>query len=253
MLGVVVHEFCHSYANPLVDRHAKELQPAGEKLFHMVAAEMDRQFYGHWKAMLCESLVRASVLRYQERYAYRNVVWQTLRAEKARGFLWIEELSNLLGEYERRRTEYASLDGFFPQIVKFLNDFADKAAARDLALADRRPRVVSTTPLDGATDVRPGLTEIRVKFDRLMNISSWALVGGGEKFPKLAGPGRYDLSRTIWTVPVKLKPDWNYEFMLNSSRHQGFQALDGTPLAPVRVRFRTGKEEQGVIRGGKGN
>ncbi len=33
MLETVVHEFCHSYANEIVDRHADELKAAGEKLF----------------------------------------------------------------------------------------------------------------------------------------------------------------------------------------------------------------------------
>jgi hypothetical protein len=242
MLGVVIHEFCHSYANHLVDRHTKELQPAGEKLFRIVAAEMRAQAYNHWKIMMCESLVRASVLRYCERFQYRNVVWQALRQEKARGFVWIEGLSALLGDYEKRRAEYPTLDSFFPQIVKFLDNYAEEAVARDAALAGRRPKVVSINPPNGAADVDPGLTEIHVKFDRLMNISSWTVVGGGPAYPEIKGPGRYDLTRTIWTIPVKLKPDWDYEFMLNSSRHQGFQALDGTPLEPVHVRFHTAKQ-----------
>ena len=242
VLGVVIHEFCHSYANHLVDRHTQELRPAGEKLFRIVATEMQSQAYSHWKIMLCESLVRASVLRYTERYQYRNVAWQALRQEKSRGFLWIEELSTLLGDYETHRADYPTLDSFFPQIVKFLDDYAEKAVARNDALAARRPKVVSINPPDGATDIDPALTEIRVKFDRLMNISSWAIVGGGPNFPETKGPGRYDLARTTWTIPVKLKPNWDYELMLNSSRHQGFQALDGTPLAPVHVRFHTAKQ-----------
>lgn len=241
VLRIVVHEFCHSYANPLIDRHVQELQPVAEKLFRLVAVDMESQAYGHWKPMLYESLVRASVVRYLQRYEYRNVVWQTLREEKARGFLWIEEFSNLLGEYESHRAEYPTLDAFFPRIVKFLSDYADQATARDAELDSRRPRVVSITPRDHAVNVSPSLREIHVKFDRLMNISSWAVVGGGEHFPEVTGPVRYDLARTTCTIPVKLKPDWDYELMLNSRRHEGFQALDGTPLAPVRVRFRTSK------------
>ena len=38
-VSTIVHEFCHSYANPIIDRHAAELQAAGEKIFPAVAGK----------------------------------------------------------------------------------------------------------------------------------------------------------------------------------------------------------------------
>ena len=43
MLGTVTHEFCHSYTNPIVDRHEAELAPAGKKIFPHVEEAMRRQ------------------------------------------------------------------------------------------------------------------------------------------------------------------------------------------------------------------
>jgi hypothetical protein len=43
MLETVVHEFCHSYTNAIVDRHEAEFKPAAEKIFPHVAATMRRQ------------------------------------------------------------------------------------------------------------------------------------------------------------------------------------------------------------------
>jgi len=63
MLVTVVHEFCHSYTNAVVDRHAAELEAAGKKIFPSVEAAMRRQGYGNWKTMMYESMVRACVIR----------------------------------------------------------------------------------------------------------------------------------------------------------------------------------------------
>ena len=64
MLSTVAHEFCHSYANPIIDRHQGRLNAAGDKLFEPVADQMRSQAYANGHTLLCESLVRASVVRY---------------------------------------------------------------------------------------------------------------------------------------------------------------------------------------------
>ena len=43
VLPTVIHEFCHSYTNAVVDRHAEKLQAAGEKIFPRVAAALQRR------------------------------------------------------------------------------------------------------------------------------------------------------------------------------------------------------------------
>ena len=106
---------------------------------------------------------------------------------------------------------------------------------------EARPKVISMTPANGATDVSPQLDAIVVKFDRAMRDGSWSMCGGGPHFPENAGTPSYDAKRTTWTVPVKLKPDWSYEFMLNSPSFTAFRSADGVPLAPVTVKFKTKK------------
>lgn len=60
----VVHEFNHSFANPLVDRYRTELEEVGKDLYASVADVMRAQAYGSWESMMFESLVRAAVVRY---------------------------------------------------------------------------------------------------------------------------------------------------------------------------------------------
>src|SRR6185503_20662834 len=58
VVPTVVHEFCHSYCNPLVDARMDEMAESARKLWPGVAEAMGNQAYGNPETMLRESLVR---------------------------------------------------------------------------------------------------------------------------------------------------------------------------------------------------
>ncbi len=240
VLSTVVHEFCHSYANPIIDRHSRELREAGERLYVTVAGRMRSQAYGNALTMLRESLVRASVVRYLNRYEGEQTAGREIREQQARGFSWMKELSGLLGQYEAERDRYPTLESFAPRLVAFFRDYAGHFQNQQRELEARRPQVVSIVPANGAAEVNPGTSVIQVVFDRPMRDRSWSMCGGGPNFPEPTDKPSYDKSRTTWTAKVKLKPNWDYEFWLNRGPYQSFQSEEGVPLESVHVTFRTG-------------
>ncbi len=125
VLPTVVHEFCHSYVNPIVNSHAGDLEKAGQKIFATVAEAMKRQAYPGWQTMMYESLVRACVVRYRLSSEGENAAERQIIQENTNRFYWIRDLSNLLGEYEAHRNKYPTLDSFFPEIVEFFNTYAN--------------------------------------------------------------------------------------------------------------------------------
>lgn len=239
MLGTVVHEFCHSYANPIVTRHAAELRQAGETLFSHVKDQMQAQAYGTGETLLREYLVRACVIRYLHQHDGPTAATRALGREKENGFVWMKGLTDLLEEYEAQRNQQPGLERFAPRLVAFFNQTAERAAQDHAKMETRRPKVVSLKPENGATTVDPALGAIEITFDRPMQDGSWSLVGGGPHFPELSGKPSYDSSRTRWKVAVKLKPDWDYEFMVNSARYNAFRSQEGVPVVPLRVTFKT--------------
>jgi len=238
-LGTVVHEFCHSYANPLIARHQAELGASGDALFERVAERMRAQAYGSGHTLLCESLVRVSVIRYLRQYEGEEAARRAIQVEKRNGFLWMQEMSDLLGDYEAHRERYPTLEDFSPRLVAFFAESAKNLPKTLADLASKRPKVVSMIPANGAQDVDPGLTAIQVVFDRPMADKSWSLVGGGPHCPEAGKGAHYDAQRKTWTVPVTLEPDWSYEFMLNSEAYDAFRSAEGVPLEPVSVSFKT--------------
>lgn len=254
VLPTVVHEFCHSYCNPLVDKHEAELKDSAEEIYQRVGKAMSQMAYGNWQTMMRESLVRASVIRYLLDAFGKEEAQKEIESEKSRQFFWIGELSELLGEYEQSRTVYASLDDFFPKISEFFNTYVDRMDEGREAFAKGRqerleklkassPKIVSMVPPNGALDVDPNLKSIIVTFDRPMKDKHWAVMQLSDKFPDMNGEVFYDETRTIFTIPVKLKSDTEYEFGLNADGYYAFASEKGDILYPVMIRFKTRKKE----------
>jgi hypothetical protein len=250
--STIVHEFTHSYTNPLVDQFAAQLQGPGEKIYPLVEREMRGQAYAGWKTLMYESLNRACGLRYALATGGPAAMNRAAAGESARGFYWVGALADVLGEYDTQPRKYKDLAEFFPRITAFFEEYAKDADAKIGAIKgkkegqiqewrDKGPRIVSMVPANGAQDVNPNLKAIVVTFDRPMRDKCWSVVtlGSLDEFPKGAGPVHYDAARKIFTMPVALQPDKEYHFGLNSERFHAFQSEEGIPLAPVEVRFKT--------------
>jgi hypothetical protein len=234
-VSTITHEFCHSYTNPLVDKHAEQLQPAGRRIFKHCEQVMAGQAYGDWQTMLRESLVRACVVRFLRATDGEKAAQAEIQDDQGRGFLWVGKLSAVLGEYESQRERYPTVDAFMPRVTEFFNEYAKEYED----IMARAPKVVRMIPPNGATDVDPNLAEIKVFFDRPMRDKSWSVVGGGPHFPESAGDVSFDAERKVFTMPVRLKAGWSYEFWLNRGQFNSFQNEEGVALESVEVKYQT--------------
>jgi hypothetical protein len=126
----LVHEFVHSYANPVVDAHLDALRPAGERLYAKVAERMRRQAYGDWAIVMRETLVRACTIRYLRANATALDAIRRTADDRGRGFTWIGRVAGALGEYEEDRAAYPTLEAFVPRIVEVLEEEAGSEPPR---------------------------------------------------------------------------------------------------------------------------
>ncbi len=58
VLGTIVHEFCHSYVNPLTSKYKTEIDKYA-KLFEPISGQMRRHAYPTWEICVNEHIVRA--------------------------------------------------------------------------------------------------------------------------------------------------------------------------------------------------
>jgi hypothetical protein len=236
-IPTMVHEFSHSFVNPATAPLHDRFRVAGEAIYPLVEREMRAQAYGSWETLVNESLVRASVARYVRTHAGDSAAAVEVAAQRARGFLWTDELFELLADYEGDRGTYPTLDAFLPRVAEFFDALAPRLAG-EIAEYDRtRPRLVSSDPAADAGDVDPSLTRMVLRFDQPMtsrvNIRSGP--GGREHYPEVSGFA-WDETGTTLTLDVKLRPAWRYELVLGG----GFLSrADRKPIRDTTLQFHT--------------
>ncbi len=240
LLPTIIHEYNHSFINPLVYASEKGLQESGRKVYLPVEAEMRRLAYGTWQTMMLESLVRAAVIRYVIEHD-QNAENQRKRIidERNIGFVWMEDLVGLLGRYEAERKTYPKFREFMPEVVKFYDVMANRIDGFVAEFNSRRPSVLTTAPFaNGAQDVDPSITEITFTFDRPLEPKGVSInfgPGGPAQFPIVKVVGYGEDGKTL-TLQLKMNPATSYEFILTE---QSFRTRDGYPLRPFTMKFRT--------------
>jgi hypothetical protein len=118
-LPVIVHEFCHSYINPLMIDKPEEFKTIGDAVLKSQAEAMRKNGYDVWNVVLNEYLVRACTIMFLKEHEGNKEVERNLKTDKMSGFVEIEGLVQLLEEYENNRKEYPDIASFLPEVKKF--------------------------------------------------------------------------------------------------------------------------------------
>lgn len=117
------------------------------------------------------------------------------------------------------------------------------ALAGGQAVSPAAPKIATTDPENGAENVDPALTEIRVTFDREMDTGGYSWIGGGETYPEVTDEARWADERTC-VLPVHLKPGQAYQIGINSATSQHFRSKGGVAVTPTTLWFRTEAGEE---------
>ena len=121
IIPTIVHEFCHSYINPLVDEDYEKIRTAADQIFKN---EPPLNYY-HPEIMIYEYLVRACTIRFFYSKNDQKTVNRRIKIDKQDGFPAIEELVELLDKYETNRSRYEKFIDFMPEIQMFFNSYAN--------------------------------------------------------------------------------------------------------------------------------
>ncbi len=102
------------------------------------------------------------------------------------------------------------------------------------------PRIVSTSPANGAKQIDPATAEVTVTFDRDME-PSFTWNGDGPGYPFVPGTTAFWRDQRTCVLPVKLEAGRNYRVGLNtfSPNIQAFQSVEGVRALPATIRFST--------------
>ena len=239
-LSVVIHEFNHSFINPLVAQHWAEFA-AASTVYQSVAKPMEALAYGDPKTMVDESLVRAAeILYFEAKDPKGGWVLGRIRSEQTNGFVWMDELGELLRRYQGERDRYPTFRSFLPEVAAFYRDLAPHINDKVAEFHQRCVHVAGLEPFaNGALDVDPATQELTITFDKPLDPAKGYSInfgpGGKEHYPGTGKPEFLSGGRGL-KLKLALKPGWDYALTLTSL---SFATPDGYPLEPYTITFKT--------------
>ncbi len=90
------------------------------------------------------------------------------------------------------------------------------------------PKVIDTTPENGAQNIDPSLEEILVTFNKSMMDKSWSwCYEHKDKFPQMTGQPYYTENNTKNVLPVRLEPNKEYVIWINTVNFKNFMDKAG--------------------------
>lgn len=113
---LILHEFSHSFCNPIIDKHIEELNfmESSEKDFKFKMAKLG---YHNNKSILYEYLVRACVIRMVNTLYGKEEYDRLLNEEVKKGFYIMPAFNRSLEHYENNRELYPTLEQYIPELI----------------------------------------------------------------------------------------------------------------------------------------
>lgn len=237
----VIHEYNHSFCNPLIAANFTAMEPASVKIFKPLKNKLSTQAYLSPMTMEYENLVRACVIMYYQRNGIdENLLKRQVAGELANGFIWIDKLVDLLGVYEKNRDKYPTLSDFMPEIVKFESTLSPTKILKEIEA--NSPKIVSISIPDKSKRVDPNITEITLTFDRPMSFKNGVSYGkqGKACFPEFSDKKSKwnEDTKKQWTFYITLKPDKDYSMRFPSQffYDTNYHPLDKTYYLDFKTR-----------------
>ena len=117
--NLLVHEFGHSYINPLTQTNINIVNKYNN-LFTPIRESMSKQAYGSWDTCVNEHIVRAITYKILYNLFSTKVSQSYIDRDTASNFIYIKALSESLEEYKNNRDKYPTIKDFYPGL---LNEF----------------------------------------------------------------------------------------------------------------------------------
>ncbi|MFO7574755.1 MAG: DUF4932 domain-containing protein [Bacteroidales bacterium] len=121
--NLIWHEFAHSYTNPLAEKYRTEMEESSS-LFEPIKDYMARSGYPNWINCVDEHIVRAINIRLCAREISDDEAQRLFELDKKAGFVFVEQIAELLKEYEENRNLYPDINHFYPRIIAMFNELS---------------------------------------------------------------------------------------------------------------------------------
>jgi len=238
LVPIIIHEFCHHFTNPLVDKYEDELISSAEKIFPYVKEQLNRVAYNTPNSIYGEGFNNLFVNMYYRENPTTTDKYEIVKNER-HGFIWMERATVFMDNFYSNRKVYPYIDDFMPQLIGFLKFVSKNIEIITNEYKNKNPYVVNIFPISDS-EIDACLREITVHFSHPM-WNSFAIFPSQEE-----GLNIPENSNFVWSqdrkkliIYVSLKNDSTYGFTLPK---YVFQSENAYPmLEDFHVKFKTKK------------
>lgn len=118
----VIHEFSHSFCNPLIAENLKELAKDSCLLKPIIESQRE-QGYGSWEGCLYEHFVRANEILLTEKILGRQKGGDLMDDMYRNGqWIYLRGLVDVMRRYEGDRKKYKTIDAIMPEVVAYFHE-----------------------------------------------------------------------------------------------------------------------------------
>lgn len=114
--SLAMHEFGHSFVNPVTMRHRDTIAHY-TKLYEPIKEQMARQAYGTWESCVNEHIDRAVTARLSFKRGGPEARDRSLADDRNSGFIYVDRLAAKLEEYESQPDRYKTFADFYPELL----------------------------------------------------------------------------------------------------------------------------------------
>lgn len=228
---IIVHEFCHPFCNPLIERNWHAMNKTAYKVYRLNKEKLEWQSYYNPISMVSETFVRSCVIRYLSEHEQKTKDTSLIKQEMLNGFLLTDNFVKALDTYEKQRDNYPSMKEFMPEIVKSVNSFDTEKFLLDREAEKLFNATYTCNIQDGATDIPSGDFYLVITFSKPIDVESFELFWGDShctgEFPTLARGTdiiHWNESQTVCSFALDLKPHTKYSFAIYGDR---YKTMDG--------------------------
>lgn len=215
--GVVLHEFGHNFANPIVKQYAERMADAGKVIFPYVQDRLARAGYGSSDSMIGEGLNELFRLMYFVE-VYGCTPYFDVYSNDERGFIWLQRALRFMDNFYANRQLYPTIADFMPELVGFIHTTADNISTILLEFEHRHPYVTQVYPAQNQ-DVPIDITAIRIQFSQPMFTEITGIAPSGKmdcKMPPFKRLYWSDATSYVVEIDGRLEPATTYGLVIPS-------------------------------------
>ena len=237
VVNIAIHEFLHSYCNPLADKYYDEMEENARIFFDLNREMLAKQAYGSPETFMRELLVRAcNIMQHRNETGDPQSVERLMRKEQLGGFTCMDKIVEALKKYEHNRDKFDDLKQFMPFIVDVFNSLDPQAHQDEFEkkLEAFGPQVIHSSVEPDQLFVNYNIGRIVVEFDQPMyeesNLHETLMLHGGRNTPEIESV--YWKSATALVLEVNMRPLTHYSI---SFREHLFFSEDNYPLSQAYI------------------